>query len=133
MTRRHWRGPTTYTARVSIPYEKKPTLTNPTNIERYLHALLMLRPTTTIPRRIIRIDNRLRRHVIDGANLLLPMNIRRVVLNRLRDPEIDQFQHAADEEEVGRFQIGVHHPFFMDGIHRAQHLKRSESQINLQT
>ena len=77
------------------------------------------------------VENSFRGHVIDGTNLMVANDVRvirrLVVIDSLRDTEIDKFQSSFDEEKVSRFQIRVHDSSFVDSFHRFDHLLEIET------
>lgn len=61
-------------------------------------------------------------HVVQGADLRLPLDVRRVVLDLLGDAEVYELQDALDEEEVGRLQVAVHDALLVHSVDGLQHL-----------
>lgn len=63
-----------------------------------------------------------RGHVIDSPNLLISLNVDRVIGDGFGDTEIDNLQSALDKNEIGRFEIGMNHVLLMDSFDSLQHL-----------
>lgn len=53
---------------------------------------------------------------------MVPLNIRRIVRNGIRNPKVDEFQLALDEDEVGRLKIRVHDLLVVNNLDGLKHL-----------
>lgn len=53
--------------------------------------------------------------------MLLAVHVNGVVLDRVGDAEVDEFETALEKEEVGRFEIRVHDVVRVHGRHAFQH------------
>ena len=73
------------------------------------------------------IDQRFGAYVVNGPHLGFSHHTRRLFTNRLRDTEINQFQHALHEEEVRWLEIAVDDVVFVNRVHGRQHLLPSEA------
>ena len=108
---------------------ERPHITRPP--EPHAHSTVVVARLTRVTPRVVIVTpegvlRRVRcdgfgRHVIDRSNLRLPVDVRRIVRERLGDPKIDQFQVAFDEDEVGRLEVPVDDPVVVDVIHGFEH------------
>ena len=69
-----------------------------THLEARLAILLRVR---------LRVLQRFRAHVVERAHLLLARGARAVGADCLSDAEVDELHHAAHQQEVGWFQVGM--------------------------
>lgn len=61
-------------------------------------------------------------HVVRGADLGVAVDVDgHVGLDGVGDAEVDDFEAALGEDEVGGFEIGVDDVFFVDGLHAFDH------------
>jgi hypothetical protein len=56
------------------------------------------------------------------TDLVIPLDIRRIVRNSVCYPEIDQLELSAYQHEIGRLQIRMDDLLLMYHMHRLQHL-----------
>ena len=66
--------------------------------------------------------NSLWRHVIDGPNLLIPLDVDCIIGDSFRNSEIDNLQSPLDKNKVGGLQIGVDHILKVNSVDGLQHL-----------
>ena len=82
----------------------------------------------------VAVDESFGTHVVRRADLVLPMHIHRVILDRVGDTKIDNLQPALDDQEIGRLEIRVHDAVFVDGLHTLQHLTPvMTGEVNVET
>lgn len=53
---------------------------------------------------------------------MIPLDIRRVVRDGVRDPEVDELELTFDEDEVGGFEVGVNDLLVVDDLDCLEHL-----------
>lgn len=53
---------------------------------------------------------------------MVPLNIRRIVRNCVRDAKVDQLELAFDKNEVGGLEVRVDDLLFVNHVHRFEHL-----------
>ena len=51
------------------------------------------------------------RHVIDSSDLLIPLNVDRIIRNSLRDTEINNLQPPLDQDKIRGLEIGMDYVF----------------------
>lgn len=62
------------------------------------------------------------RHVVDGPDLVVPLDVGGVVGYGIGDSEVDEFELAFDEDEVGGFEVRVDDLFVVDDLDGLEHL-----------
>jgi hypothetical protein len=58
------------------------------------------------------------RHVIDGSNLLISLDIDRIICVSFGDTEVDNLQSTFYQDEIGWLEIGMDHILLMYSVHR---------------
>jgi hypothetical protein len=66
--------------------------------------------------------NSLWRHVVHCPDLLIPLNVDRIIRNSFRNSEINNLQSPLDQNEIGGFEIGVNDVLLMNSVDSLQHL-----------
>jgi hypothetical protein len=73
-----------------------------------------------------RIVQRLRRHVVRRADLLISADVSRVTGDGFRNTKVDEFEATLNEDEVGGFEVGVDDGFVVDDLNGGEHLSVEE-------
>ncbi len=82
---------------------------------------------TLVTLSVSHVDQRFGTYVVNGPHLRFSHHTRRLLANRLRDAEVNQFEHALHEEEVRWLEIAVDDVVLVNRVHGRQHLLPSEA------
>lgn len=76
-----------------------------------------------------RVDQRLWRHVVGCADLLISPDVGRVVGDGLGDAKVDELEATFDEDKVGRLEIRVNDVLIVNDLDRLEHLVEKEREV----
>lgn len=82
---------------------------------------------TLVTLSVSHVDQRFGTYVVNGPHLRFSHHTRRLLANRLRDAEVNQFEHALHEEEVRWLEIAVDDVVLVDDVDRGEHLLPREA------
>ena len=63
--------------------------------------------------------------LIGGVYLVVTLDVRRIVCDRICNPKVNQLELALDQDKIGRLQIRMDDFFFVNNMHSLQHLAQA--------